>query len=585
MNETNEWRPVMSKKIWSMQLHPDNANAFPPEKLLRILNEYGVIGIGDDNMDTDRFKNKADVGDHVLVRSGGVFVALVEITGPCTNNDHEDDLCWFPFVRKIKILSYDPEKYAVAYRNKTKQEPENGLKIRGSTFQQTNCEFVRFWISELEKEEPMKASIEMVKRAHNVILSGAPGTGKTYFAKQMALQMILGRTVDAARPLSDAEKKAIDEQLHFVQFHPSYDYTDFVEGLRPIQGIDGQMGFKRQDGAFKKLCKAAIAAEQCGGVDNFDEVWSKFTSYLEERHSFENPLELTISGGKSSFKVFLNSRGNLSFVTSGTDKVQGSLTKANIRQYYVSAPTGDYWKCYFVGVLSYLEDEKNGYGLKPYVAGKKVDPKARKPFVMIIDEINRGDISKIFGELFYAIDKGYRGVRGCVNTQYQNLIEKDDPFHAGFYVPENVYVIGTMNDIDRNVESMDFAIRRRFTWKEVEPEDRFDAMWADADGLSQFREEAERRMTWLNKVIAGFDGLGKAFQIGPSYFTEIASYRDDTDPFGRLWEYHLEPLLREYLRGVPESETAIGKLRAAYESNHDGDPSNTADVESSEDRG
>lgn len=97
-------------------------------------------------------------------------------------------------------------------------------------------------------------------------------------------------------------------------------------------------------------------------------------------------------------------------------------------------------------------------------------------YVFIIDEINRGELSKIFGELFYAIDPGYRGEKGKVKTQYQNLIDNDDVFVDGFFVPENVYILATMNDIDRSVESMDFALRRRFAWKEIKPEDRIDML-------------------------------------------------------------------------------------------------------------
>ena len=98
-------------------------------------------------------------------------------------------------------------------------------------------------------------------------------------------------------------------------------------------------------------------------------------------------------------------------------------------------------------------------------------------FVFIIDEINRGEVSKIFGELFYAIDPGYRGKKEkAVQTQYQNLIHDGEAFKDGFYVPENVYIIGTMNDIDRSVESIDFAFRRRFTWT-----DEMDMLYGDKD--------------------------------------------------------------------------------------------------------
>jgi len=409
--------------------------------------------------------------------------------------------------------------------------------------------------------------VEKLERAKQVIFTGAPGTGKTYLAQQIAREMVLS---EAEKKLPEADSLA-KNRIIFVQFHPSYDYTDFVEGLRPIQGADGQVGFKRQDGAFKKLCKNAIAAGQCGGVDNFEEVWSRVVEDLGERHSSDNPLDLTTAGKKEcAFRVFLNTNKNLSFITSGTDKVQGSLTKGNIRRFYISETEGDYWKCYFNGVLAYLMDPKNGYGLKPYVPGKAVDADARDKFVMIIDEINRGDISKIFGELFYAIDDGYRGSNGKVQTQYQNLVEPDDVFKAGFYVPENVYIIGTMNDVDRNVESMDFAIRRRFTWLEIKPEEHFDSMMADIpeDVLSSaLKDEAKIRMENLNRAIRDKDNeLGPAYQIGPSYFRKLKDYAHGSDnPFADLWRNHLEPLIREYYCGIPDADECVKKLEKVFD--------------------
>ena len=120
-------------------------------------------------------------------------------------------------------------------------------------------------------------------------------------------------------------------------------------------------------------------------------------------------------------------------------------------------------------------------------------------YFFIIDEINRGELSKIFGELFYAIDPGYRGEKGKVKTQYQNLINKDNVFADGFFVPENVYILATMNDIDRSVESMDFALRRRFAWKEIKPEDRLEMLSEELD--HDTCEKAIRVMNALNKEI------------------------------------------------------------------------------------
>ncbi|MBR3513183.1 MAG: AAA family ATPase [Bacteroidaceae bacterium] len=179
-----------------------------------------------------------------------------------------------------------------------------------------------------------------------------------------------------------------------------------------------------------------------------------------------------------------------------------------------------------------------------------------KPLVFIIDEINRGEISKIFGELFFSIDPGYRGEEGKVQTQYQNMVEDGDVFKDGFFVPENVYIIGTMNDIDRSVESMDFAMRRRFAWAEVSAEESMHML----DGM--LNEKAlKNRMRNLNEAILRTNGLGKAYQIGAAYFKKYEQYNN----FEALWQFHLEGLLAEYLRGSANAEKELANLKKAYE--------------------
>ena len=190
----------------------------------------------------------------------------------------------------------------------------------------------------------------------------------------------------------------------------------------------------------------------------------------------------------------------------------------------------------------------------PVVEANKID---EKPFVFIIDEINRGEASKIFGELFYAIDPGYRGKKDyLVQTQYQNLIPETDVFANGFYVPENVYILATMNDIDRSVESMDFAMRRRFTWQEVTPDDTESML----DTLSCV-DEAKETMHRLNDAISDTDGLGAAYMIGPSYFLKLGENGGD---FKMLWKMNIEPLLKEYLRGFRKSAEILEKFSNTF---------------------
>ncbi|WP_019804152.1 AAA family ATPase, partial [Streptococcus mutans] len=165
-----------------------------------------------------------------------------------------------------------------------------------------------------------------------------------------------------------------------------------------------------------------------------------------------------------------------------------------------------------------------------------------KKFVFTIDEINRGEISKIFGELFFSIDPDYRGEKGAVSTQYANLHETDEKF----YIPENVYIIGTMNDIDRSVDTFDFAMRRRFRFVEIKAADTM-GMWENNDEFDNDKiEEARNRLTNLNKAISDTEGLNSHYHIGPSYFLKLKDLDYDYD---LLWSDYLEPLLKDYLRG------------------------------------
>ena len=163
-----------------------------------------------------------------------------------------------------------------------------------------------------------------------------------------------------------------------------------------------------------------------------------------------------------------------------------------------------------------------------------------KKYIFIIDEINRGEISKIFGELFFSIDPGYRGRAGEISTQYANLHADPD---EKFYIPDNVYIIGTMNDIDRSVDSFDFAMRRRFRFIELKADECTEMLsFLEND---ETKKEAIKRMRALNAEILKVEDLNENYQIGASYFLKLK-----TLSFDQLWTDYLEPLLLEYIRGI-----------------------------------
>ena len=361
--------------------------------------------------------------------------------------------------------------------------------------------------------------LDKLKKSKNLILRGAPGTGKTYLAKEVAKELTNGN----------------EDQIDFVQFHPSYDYTDFVEGLRPVSNGDGAIEFKLQDGIFKQFCQKAKEAQKTGGQDNFDEAWAKLTDAINEKQGqYFFP--------RSSVPASLNSQGNVKFDSP-------VATKEKVYLLYKGEDTNLKYETYQNIVLDHM---KESYGLCDYVS-PTID--TDKKFVFIIDEINRGEISKIFGELFFSIDPGYRGEEGCVSTQYANLHETDEKF----YIPENVYIIGTMNDIDRSVDTFDFAMRRRFRFVEVTAESQ---LYILDEKLGEHAEEAKTRLRNLNVAIENVQELNSHYHIGPSYFRNLKELDYD---YELLWSDYLKPLLEDYLRGSYEESETLDTLKKAFD--------------------
>lgn len=422
---------------------------------------------------------------------------------------------------------------------------------------------------------------DLLEHTHNLILHGAPGTGKTWLAREIA--------------------KAMGAETAFVQFHPSYDYTDFVEGLRPVPQDDaGQIGFELRDGVFKSFCERAL--------ENL-EASLKTETEIEQEQSLDEKINHFIDQSIEENKKYTIAQGNEFFIINADEK--------NI---YISIPGNEKTnkltlkKSEIAALLKQGENIENGNELRDFFGrkwrtqqdsyilslynniktiqttnanSKNANRVTKKPFVFIIDEINRGDLSKIFGELFYALEPGYRVTAEAlkavkagetfptIRTQYANMerdgntfdnalnISKQDDF-GHFFVPENVYIIGTMNDIDRSVETMDFAFRRRFTFVEIQASDRVEMLEEITDDA--IRQQALNKMKAVNAVISETEGLSSAYHIGGAYFLKLKTLDND---FEKLWEYHLAPLIKEYLRGTEDESETFDKIKKAYDAPSD----------------
>ena len=255
-------------------------------------------------------------------------------------------------------------------------------------------------------DEKFDEIVELLYRKKNIILQGAPGVGKTFLAKKIAYQLI-------------GQKR--DENIETVQFHQSYSYEDFMQGIRPTTAGE----FKVRNGIFYNFCERA---------------------------------------------------------------------------------------------REHAEDT----------------------FVFIIDEINRGNLSKIFGELMMLIESDKRSPRYALKLTYS---EEDSP---KFYVPENVYIIGCMNTADRSIAIVDYALRRRFAFCQIEPElgDSFKA-YLRSELSREFVEKICSKLNRVNSIIRESASLGKGLEIGHSYFCQISSVEDENDWWQSICKYELFPYIQE----------------------------------------
>jgi hypothetical protein len=336
-----------------------------------------------------------------------------------------------------------PERYFPSDKNTAKllDENKNNIILKNRPYFTRAISFAS-WLIENQVDNILNKLVTSTtdnKKPKNIILTGIPGTGKTHSIMEYLKQ------------------NNFEDRYEFVQFHPSYDYEDFIEGLKPVPSKDGQIKFKLVNGVFKELCKKAF------------------------------------------------------------------------------------------------QDKENSY-------------------IMVIDEINRANLSRVFGELLYCLE--YRGefvstkmttyIKDLEDTDKQKTYSVDENNIGRFTIPDNVIIVGTMNEVDRSIDAFDLALRRRFIWEDIEFNETALRLFMPffKNGFQPHIEDLIKKATGLNEKL---EKIGKNYTLGHTYYFKIIDYFDgDFDSaLCDLWNYHIKSIVREYCK-IKYGENEIEKNLAEY---------------------
>lgn len=402
------------------------------------------------------------------------------------------------------------------------------------------------WVEEMEKTITLSESDKtmlndiskhatLLQQKKNIILQGAPGTGKTYNTAAIALKTLGVTDIDLTdhKAVMKLYDSLLGDQIFFTTFHQSLDYEDFVEGLKPHVQTDADgnsigVTYEPEDGIFKRACNAVQTDQSKDIVECIDD-------YLQKIKGYQNKREIPTVTGRSSLYVWwkegnstVSCRSTNSTSSRGEEYTPSPLNIEKIKLQAQGKGVENNWQQY---AQAFIEAVKKEYHAT-----------TNKPVVLIIDEINRGNVSKIFGELITLLESDKR-----LNGNHPIKVMLPYSKNEVFGVPSNLYIIGTMNTTDRSTGTLDYALRRRFAFITLKSQDSvIKKFYSDTDNeelgtiaLELF--EDIKRFIENPKHLCGDMSIDD-LMVGHSYFMA-----ESEDELHDKVEYEILPLINEYI--------------------------------------
>ena len=508
-----------------------------------------IIGTGEwDDNQCKQFKGEVStglkIGDVILVREGKTVIALCEVIGENFTDANLTSKYINENFRQVKILDwYSGVDYF--------PQPQGTLQ-RLLDSEKDSWIFINNLYNQYIKMDTIQKGIELLKMKGQIILQGSPGTGKTYTAKDIAEKIIL----DSVTEDKEIQKAKLDksEQFKLVQFHPSFSYEDFVRGIVATSN-DGDIAYETKEKLFGKFLEIAnknYTDSKRSVVELTNEEWviNNYELFIEgiRKHLDTNPkYELN-----STAYVFQAEADAVRYNGDNWPHKNGLRMKsADIIKLYLLNIKDRQNIIKETSVSSLARDHATYFKLMldkfyDFMADKRktddiIEQIKEVPYVLIIDEINRANLPSVLGELIYGLEYRNQSIETMYEIDGSNKIT----------VPSNLFIVGTMNTADRSVGHIDYAIRRRFAFIDVLPND---AVISNAKAKALFNKV---KMLFVNgKIAPEFED--KEVQIGHSYFI----VKNDEELILKL-EYEIKPILREYLKDgilMPETKTEIEQL-------------------------